>query len=74
MTADILSDIISDDPYGPFPKMMQAIRCHLSTGEIIHGTVARVWLDLDTVRIDMMRNTALIRVTPASGDAWEPLE
>jgi hypothetical protein len=76
--SDTLAEIIADDPAGPFPETGQQIRCFLKRGWIIDGTVSRVWLDLDTVRIDVWPGDicrcrrCVFRITPAEGDFWEP--
>jgi hypothetical protein len=65
-----VAQIIAGDPAGPFPDAGQHIRCYLTDGQVIDGVVQRVWLDLDTVRIDVAV-PPLGRLTPARGDKWE---
>ncbi len=78
--SDTIAAIIAADSHGPFPETGQMIRARLRDGQVIDGTVYRVWLDLDTVCIDVrpscvrLATTASLpffRVTPAEGDSWE---
>jgi hypothetical protein len=76
--SEILAEIIAGDPHGPFPEQGQQIRCFLADGQVIDGTVARVWLDLDAVCIDVWPGNicrdkrCVFRITPAKGDTWAP--
>jgi hypothetical protein len=77
--------IIAADPHGPFPEQGKMIRCFLRDGQVIDGTACRIWLDLDTVRIDVIpsacggteawrfNRSCFFHVTPAEGDSWTAL-
>ena len=76
--SDTLTAIIAADPHGPFPEEGAKIRCFLRDGQVIDGAVFRVWLDLDTVRIDVIPAVISRRdvmhtftITPAEGDTWQ---
>jgi hypothetical protein len=56
----------------PVPADGQRIRCRLKNGDIVTGTVALVWLSLDTPCINLQYHNAVIQVFPGLGDSWEP--
>lgn len=70
MTVTMVAEIIAGDPHGPYPAEGTLVRCHLRDGQVVDGIVSEVWLDLDTVRVDV-HVPAQIRLTPAAGDRWE---
>lgn len=63
---------IEKNPFGPFPSEGQRIRAILRDGQVIDGSVERVWLDLDIVRIDVKPPWTMnsFRITPEEGDSW----
>jgi hypothetical protein len=67
--------MIAKDPHGPHPAHGQRLRCYLRDGQVIDGLAARIWLDLDIVRIDVrpltVQGEGIFRITPAEGDGWE---
>jgi hypothetical protein len=64
--------IIDEDEYAPFPHVNDLIRVFFTDGQVIDGTVVRVWLDLDRVIIDMHVKRVLFQVIPSEGDEWKP--
>lgn len=65
-----VAEIIAADPHGPFPEAGNRIRC-FHNGLVTIGTVARVWLNLDQVLIDV-KPDPWVRLVLAKGDRWEP--
>ena len=66
----VIAEIIAADPHGPYPAEGDPVRCYSRDGQVVDGIVAEVWLDLDTVRVDV-DVPARIRLTLARGDRWE---
>jgi hypothetical protein len=57
---------------GPLPDKGQKIRAHLRDGDVLTGTVALVWMAMDSPVINLNTRVGQIHVHIGLGDTWEP--
>jgi hypothetical protein len=56
------------------PETGQRIRAFLKNGDIVTGTVATVWMAIDTPCVNLWYHNTVLQVWPGLGDRWEPVD